>query len=135
MITQMTSSGWREVLVDVDHTPPEGKTLRYVLAPSVTPASAVYTPGHKGAEGAWLEVCPQGLVMAQEIAERVVGGGGAALIADYGNTGSKNSLRVSPGRGVGCSEGCDLLLRPLVSCRVSVSTSSVVSWRTQGELT
>lgn len=82
--------------MDIDPAPSEGKALRFVLAPSVTPASAVYTPRHKGAEGAWLEVCPQGLVLAQEIAKQVVGGGEAALIADYGDRGgSKNSLRVS----------------------------------------
>lgn len=91
----MTSFGWREVLVDIDSTPQDGKALRFVLSPSATPASTVYTAGRVGAEGAWLEVCPQGLVLAQEIAERMVGGGGATLIADYGGNGSTNSLRVS----------------------------------------
>lgn len=91
----MTSFGWREVLVDIDPAPKDGKALRFVLSPSVSPASAVYATGQAGTEGAWLEVCPQGLVLAQEIAERMVGGGGAALIGDYGDRGSKNSLRVS----------------------------------------
>lgn len=89
----MTSSGWREVLVDLD--PTENK-LRFVLSPMATPASSVYTAGHMKEEGAWLEVCPQGLVCAQEIGERVTKHGSAALIADYGsNTGYTNSLRVS----------------------------------------
>ena len=83
------------MLVDIDPTPQADKALRFVLSPSPTPASTVYASGHVGAEGAWLEVCPQGLVLAQEIAERMVGAGGAALIADYGGMGSENSLRVS----------------------------------------
>lgn len=82
------------MLIDID--PSADKRLRFVLAPSTTPASAGYTTGREGAEGAWLEVCPQGLVLAQEIAERVVRGGGAALVADYGNRGgNKDTLRVS----------------------------------------
>ena len=95
-INQMTSSGWREVLVDLD--PAQSKSLRFVLSPSATPASSVYTAGYTGGEGAWLEVCPQGLVCVQEIAGRVVKHGGAALIADYGGTtGHTNTLRVSQG--------------------------------------
>lgn len=94
----MTSSGWREVLVDLD--PAQNKSLRFVLSPSSTPASSVYTAGHTGGKGAWLEVCPQGLVCAQEIARRVTTHGGAALIADYGGTtGYANTFRVREGGG------------------------------------
>ena len=101
---QMTSSGWREVLVDIDPTQSSHRALRFVLSPSATPASSLYTAGCVGQEGAWLEVCPQGLVHAQEIGDRVARNGGAALIADYGGTGaSKNTLRVSqaPPAGMG----------------------------------
>ena len=81
--------------MDIDPASQDNKALRFVLSPSATPASAVYATGQAGTDGAWLEVCPQGLVLAQEIAQRVVKGGGAALIGDYGDRGSKNSLRVS----------------------------------------
>ena len=96
MCTQITKYGWREVLVDIDHTPQTA--LRFVLAPSDTPASVIYsslatTPGVE--KGTWLEVCPQGLLCAQELAARVVQGGGAALVIDYGGGGANNSLRVS----------------------------------------
>ncbi len=90
----MTSSGWREVLVDVDPSD-EGRSLRFVLSPSPTPASAAYTSSSGAGEGEWLEVCPQALVCAQELGERVVSDGGAALIADYGRKQKKNTLRVS----------------------------------------
>lgn len=36
-----------------------------------------------------VEVCPEGGAIAQEIAQRVAGQGGAALIADYGHLGEK----------------------------------------------
>lgn len=88
---QMTSSGWREVLVDVDAE----EKLRFVLSPSPTPASSAYAAQHTGeGEGAWLEVCPQALVCVEEVGRRVVRYGGAALLADYGtNTPINNSLR------------------------------------------
>lgn len=76
------------------------RALRFVLSPSSTPASVTYASGHPSrgpvGGGEWLEVCPQGLVLAQEIGERVVVGGGAALVADYGSKGGTgNTLRVS----------------------------------------
>lgn len=41
------------------------------------------------------EVCPDGLVIVEEIARRIKRGGGAALIADYGdNHLGKLTLRV-----------------------------------------
>ena len=85
--------------MDIDPTHTQEPALRFVLSPSPTPASSTYTPAVLSEEeGAWLEVCPQGLVLAQEIAERVVTVGGAALIADYGSGGEtggkRNTLRV-----------------------------------------
>ena len=77
--------------------------MRFVLAPSKTAASVAYasllpqvTGQGKGNDGEWCELCPEGLVIAKELASRVVESGGAALIADYGEeTVTKNTLRVS----------------------------------------
>lgn len=83
--------------MDIDESKAPDRALQFVLAPSATPASAAYASG-EGQEGEWQEVCPQGLVYAQELAERVVERGGAALIADYGSKERtvKSTLRVSP---------------------------------------
>ena len=76
--------------------------MRFVLAPGRTPASVAYasllpqvTGQDKGNGGEWCELCPEGLVVAKELASRVMESGGAALIADYGEeTITKNTLRV-----------------------------------------
>ena len=93
---QRTSSGWREVLVDID--PASGdKALRFVVAPGPTPASVGYASFLPLGEGQWAEVCPEGMVVAKELAARVRDHGGAALIGDYGEEegGHKYTLRVS----------------------------------------
>lgn len=97
-----TTKGWREVLVDIDPDKAPQKALRFVLAPGQTPASAAYTSllpqvtHDRGSDGDWCEICPEGLVLAKEIASRVTKDGGAALIADYGEEKiTKNTLRVS----------------------------------------
>ena len=87
------------MLVDIDHTHSSGTSLKFILSRAATAASALYsslsvTRKEEAKEGEWLEVCPQGLLHAEEMAERVVEYGGAALIADYGGEGTKNSLRV-----------------------------------------
>ena len=102
---QRTPRGWREVLVDIDPSKEPEKALRFVLAPSETPASVAYAsllPQVRGGDDSGpgdrevCELCPEGLVMAKELASRVVESGGAALIADYGEESTKkNSLRVS----------------------------------------
>ena len=64
-----------------------------MLAPAPTPASVAFSSllPHSGGEGEGEEgvkegeVCPEGLLAAKEVGRRVVGGGGAALIVDYGN--------------------------------------------------
>lgn len=124
----MTSSGWREALVDIDSTQSNHKALRFVLSPSPTPASSLYTAGRVGEEeGAWLEVCPQGLVHAQEIGDRVARSGGAALIADYGGTGdSKDTLRVSQGGSGGSPCMDDVCIIYTHPCRHSASISNVL---------
>ena len=94
---QWTSSGWREVLVDIDPDKSSQKQLRFVLAPGPTPASAGYAallpPSSEGGQG---EVCPEGLVIVKELAARVREHGGAALVADYGDMEiRRHTLRVS----------------------------------------
>ena len=84
------------------------KGLRFVLAPGQTPATSAYTsllPPQSTQEdnrarggdggGEWCEICPEGLVLAKELASRVRKDGGATLIADYGEEKiTKNTLRV-----------------------------------------
>ena len=95
------------MLVDIDPEKEPEKALRFVLAPSETPASVAYSSllpqtrqerdGGDGVE--WCELCPEGLVIAKELAERVKERGGAALVADYGEEMiTKNTLRVSEWR-------------------------------------
>ncbi|CAI8052226.1 Protein arginine methyltransferase NDUFAF7, mitochondrial [Geodia barretti] len=101
---QGTEEGWREVLVDID---PEKSdmSLRFVVAPGPTPASAAFSsllpsrPSASGEEGEGgrvrqAEVCPEGLLVAKEIGRRVVEHGGAALVVDYGSeTATNHTLR------------------------------------------
>ena len=80
-------------------------SLRFVVAPGPTPASAAFSSllpppgeeeGERGEGVRQAEVCPEGLLVAKEIGRRVVGSGGAALIVDYGSeTLTKHTLRVS----------------------------------------
>ena len=98
---QRTAKGWREVLVDIDPDKTSEKALRFVLAPSETPASVAYAsllPQARSGREEDVEVCelcPEGLVIAKELASRVRESGGAALIADYGEESiNKNTLRV-----------------------------------------
>lgn len=65
--------------------------LRLVLSPGPTPAARVLLPRRlrqlppeqqRGAQA--LEVCPQGMALAESLARRVARHGGAALIVDYG---------------------------------------------------
>lgn len=88
------------MLVDVDSSKLPDKALRFVLAPSKTPASAAYgslLPDTSSCEdGRVCEVCPEGMVMVKELATRVREGGGGALIADYGEEEiTKSTLRVN----------------------------------------
>ena len=55
-----------------------------VLTPA-GPKFALTNPAlHSGPDGSVLEVCPAGLSVAGSISERLFGGGGAAIIIDYG---------------------------------------------------
>ncbi|CAK0783585.1 hypothetical protein CVIRNUC_006784 [Coccomyxa viridis] len=88
---QRTSRGWRERLVDIAHDPGDAHHLRLVLAPNETPASKLLLPPRLAALSPderdavdMLEVCPQGMGLAAELAKRVSQEGGAALVVDYG---------------------------------------------------
>uniref|UniRef100_F7GTQ9 Protein arginine methyltransferase NDUFAF7 n=1 Tax=Macaca mulatta TaxID=9544 RepID=F7GTQ9_MACMU len=81
---QKTPQGWREVFIDID--PQVSDKLRFVLAPSATPAEAFIqhdeTRDH-------VEVCPDAGVIIEELSQRIALTGGAALVADYGHDGTK----------------------------------------------
>ena len=82
--------------------------LRFVLPPDTTPALRTLlnvdpqTGEMKGPNakildaappGTVMEVCPEGMMLVQDIASRIEECGGAALIIDYGKEGSGDTLR------------------------------------------
>uniref|UniRef100_A0A8C9H5S1 Protein arginine methyltransferase NDUFAF7 n=1 Tax=Piliocolobus tephrosceles TaxID=591936 RepID=A0A8C9H5S1_9PRIM len=83
-LVEKTLQGWREVFIDID--PQVSDKLRFVLAPSATPAEAFIqhdeTRDH-------VEVCPDAGVIIEELSQRIALTGGAALVADYGHDGTK----------------------------------------------
>ncbi len=75
---QRTADGWRERLVDSD-----GDGFRFVLSP--LQFDGLSSPLLDAAPpGAVWETSPSGLALAEEIAARIAGQGGAALLIDYG---------------------------------------------------
>ena len=121
---QKTEDGWRERLVDVDTKPdtnnPEvlvtakenknlskGKKprLRFVIPPDTTPAArsllnidkdgnASKVDDDDAQVGDILEICPEGMMLVQDIASRIEESQGAAIIVDYGSpVGSGDTLR------------------------------------------
>uniref|UniRef100_A0A673JYN8 Protein arginine methyltransferase NDUFAF7 n=1 Tax=Sinocyclocheilus rhinocerous TaxID=307959 RepID=A0A673JYN8_9TELE len=82
---QRTEKGWREVMVDIDPESP-GK-LRFVVSHSPTLASSILI--QKDENRQHVEVCPEGGVIVQKLANRIAEDGGAALIVDYGHDGTK----------------------------------------------
>jgi NADH dehydrogenase [ubiquinone] 1 alpha subcomplex assembly factor 7 len=108
---QKTEDGWRERMIDVvsaeeSNTPlPDsiGKNrpiprLRQVLAPQVTPAvELLLSPNQEQydhfPEGTVVEICPDALVLLQDIAMVLEESQGAALIVDYGEEGTADTLR------------------------------------------
>ncbi|KAL2081843.1 hypothetical protein ACEWY4_021661 [Coilia grayii] len=82
---QKTEKGWREVMVDID--PDAVDKLRFVLLPSPTLASAALIQANEKRQH--VEVCPDGGIVVQHLANRIAEQGGAALIADYGHDGTK----------------------------------------------
>ncbi|XP_029902590.1 protein arginine methyltransferase NDUFAF7, mitochondrial [Myripristis murdjan] len=82
---QRTEKGWREVMVDIE--PDEPERLRFVVAPTPTLASSTLVQADEKRNH--VEVCPEGGVIIQQLANRISESGGAALIADYGHDGTK----------------------------------------------
>ncbi|XP_044865254.1 protein arginine methyltransferase NDUFAF7, mitochondrial isoform X2 [Mauremys mutica] len=82
---QRTEKGWREVLIDIDPEAPD--QLRFVLAPSATPATENFIQSKEVRDH--VEVCPDAGILIQRLACRIQEDGGAALIADYGHNGNK----------------------------------------------
>ncbi|XP_029534834.2 protein arginine methyltransferase NDUFAF7, mitochondrial-like [Oncorhynchus nerka] len=79
------TKGWREVMVDIDLDEPG--ELRFVIVPAPTLASPQLIQA--GEVRRLVEVCPEGGVIVQQLANRIAEDGGAALIADYGHGGTK----------------------------------------------
>ena len=120
-VFEKSVDGWRERMVDVAVAPedqdesapiekepvptgtPEKKPrLRIVLSPNVSPACKTLLNvnpenGQKEDDdspvGQVCEVCPEGILLMQDIAKLLQRNGGAALIVDYGQEGSTDSLR------------------------------------------
>mmetsp|Transcript_4441 Transcript_4441/g.4987 ORF Transcript_4441/g.4987 Transcript_4441/m.4987 type:complete len:746 (+) Transcript_4441:58-2295(+) len=119
---QKTEHGWRERMIDVvsaDAT--EGQhistsqpssvedknehfkkhpipRLRQVLAPQITPAvelliSSNYNQYDQFPEGAVVEICPEALILVQDVSRVLEESQGAALIIDYGENGTADTLR------------------------------------------
>lgn len=114
---QKTEDGWRERMIDVvsaegeDNPPlPVPSTfsnsnkrqliprLRQVLAPQVTPAVDLLLAPNQAQydhfpEGTVVEICPDALVLLQDVAMVLEESRGAALIVDYGEEGTSDTLR------------------------------------------
>ena len=118
---QKTDDGWRERMIDVvsaDETNEAGESipttpsptsssenerqliprLRQVLAPNVTPAvelllSSSYDQYDHFPEGTVVEICPDALFLIQDVAKVLEESQGAALIIDYGEEGTTDTLR------------------------------------------
>jgi NADH dehydrogenase [ubiquinone] 1 alpha subcomplex assembly factor 7 len=84
-----------------DNSKEKTPRIRVVVAPDVTPAlTTLLNVGKDGqmdddsAEiGSIVEVCPEGILLVQDIYKFIDKNGGAALIIDYGEEGSSDSIR------------------------------------------
>lgn len=77
-----TDLGWRERLVDFDEA---SARLRFVLSAPGGPSPLMPPSLREAPPGSMIEVCPAALSLAHEVARRLAGCGGAALIVDYGH--------------------------------------------------
>jgi NADH dehydrogenase [ubiquinone] 1 alpha subcomplex assembly factor 7 len=106
-VFEKSQEGWRERLVDVvsrednppnpDHTPLVPR-LRQVLAPQVTPASDLLLPAdspqYKNSPvGTVVEICPEAIFLIQDMTTVLDESGGVALMIDYGQEGTGDTLR------------------------------------------
>lgn len=114
---QKTSEGWRERLIDVasvedqedsnsseQSSPSSSKDppkliprLRQVLAPDVTPAVELFLEPNRqydsAPEGSVVEICPEAVVLIQDMAKVLEESQGVALMIDYGQDGTADTLR------------------------------------------
>ncbi|XP_063538031.1 protein arginine methyltransferase NDUFAF7 homolog, mitochondrial [Cydia strobilella] len=83
---EKTEEGWRELLIDID----ENEKLYYrISAKETNNVNNLIRPPLDGGDRTELEVSARGLGIARQLAQRVDGYGGLALIADYGHLGDK----------------------------------------------
>ena len=118
-VFEKTNDGWRERMIDINSRDEDEKNgdekdkvqstdtkeklprLRYVLSPNVTPALRTLLKvndegvmeNDEAEVGAICEVCPEGILLSQDIALLLSKNGGSALIVDYGQDGSTDSIR------------------------------------------
>jgi NADH dehydrogenase [ubiquinone] 1 alpha subcomplex assembly factor 7 len=102
-VFQMTEEGWRERLIDVasaeDKKPESGELmprLRQVLAPNSTPAVELFLDSesyHNLPMGTVVEICPEGIILVQDIAKVLDESQGVGLIVDYGQEGTGDTVR------------------------------------------
>eukprot|EP00980_Cylindrotheca_fusiformis_P004153 scaffold909_cov135-Cylindrotheca_fusiformis.AAC.10 len=102
-VFQMTEEGWRERLIDVassaDKKSSSGELLprlRQVMAPNVTPAVELFLDSESYFNlplGTVVEVCPEGIMLVQDMAKILDESEGVALIIDYGQEGTGDTLR------------------------------------------
>ncbi|KAK5638233.1 hypothetical protein RI129_012528 [Pyrocoelia pectoralis] len=78
-----TEHGYREILIDVD--PVQESKLRFVLSPTETAVGKFFLSTDESRE--FVEVCPEGLTLAEGLAKRIESYGGLGLIVDYGHEG------------------------------------------------
>lgn len=99
---KLTNTGWREVMIDIDNS-----YLKFVLSRSPTPASVAYTKllPENITE---CEVCPEALVLVEEMAQRLIHYGGTALLADYGH----KDIKYFTLRGFKDHKECHILSQP-----------------------
>lgn len=101
---QKTEDGWRERLIDVasveDKQPKEDENrprLRQVLAPDTTPASRLFLENNQqyghAPVGSVVEICPEGMILVQDLSKVTEESGGVALLIDYGQDGTADTLR------------------------------------------
>ena len=112
---QKTHEGWRERLIDVasledeaemkqkaiesasDANPSLLPRLRQVLAPDVTTAVELFLEPNRqydsAPEGTVVEICPEAIVLVQDMQQVLEESRGVALMIDYGQDGTSDTLR------------------------------------------
>ncbi|XP_063773647.1 protein arginine methyltransferase NDUFAF7, mitochondrial isoform X2 [Pseudophryne corroboree] len=101
---QKTQDGWREVLIDID--PDNPHKLRFVLGSTNSLVARTFIQADEKRDH--VEVCPSAAVIIQKLASQINSYGGAALIADYGHSGTK----MDTFRGFRAHQLHDVLIAP-----------------------